>query len=342
MIPTNEVTFIIIVEINETKLLFNYCRSHRIGFGATILYHFVQQIRLMIQHAAFLLFGRAHLIVGTFFIIIVKILMVKIEQIKLMIADMIEKIRSALAHVHANNNHKNKNSNLSATSLVKSLHQISPLTKQLQFHYTHIIITLTHLNFDFVAPIFFAFMIITAPLNCILVYALIFNDVPSIAAIIVLAAVSQQVTGHFWIHLSLSKLNHQIISPLKSFRSLTTMIGYIIQLKVNNNNNPLQEQKEHSQKTMKLSLVVDLGSLTTTNKYSDYPTIRDRIQWHCFLCDYINNRSYGFTYHKFGRISMSSFVKVIVHLFTLSIISLPFCLKLIFVPHSTCFYIRKY
>ena len=226
--------------------------------------------------------------------------MIKLGQVKLMITDMIEEIKNvyAINHKHKNANNNNTSNQLT-NKLIRSLLKIRPLTKKLQFHYTQTIITITHMNISFVAPQFFAFMIVSAPLNCILVYALLFNNVPLISVVLILAAVIQEITCHFIIHLFFAKLNQRIMSPLKCFRSLTTMVDFILQRRLQSD-----QYSEQQQKLVKF-LIGD------SNKYAGYLNIHDHIRWHCFVCDYINKRSYGFTYNKFGKISMSSFVKVI-------------------------------
>ena len=224
--------------------------------------------------------------------------MVKLEQIELMITHMIEEIN---ASVNTNNKYTNHNSNNSSNlltnRLIRSFQKIRPLWKQLQFHYTHTIVIITYLNSDFIAPQFFAFMIISAPLNCILVYSLLFKDIPTISVVLILAAVIQEISCHFVIHLFLAKLNQRIMSPLKCFRSLTIMIDSI-----------LGQQSDN--KSLKFLLLFGIG-VGGLNKYGRYVNIHNHIQWHCFLCNYINKRKYGFTYNKFGTISMGTFVKVI-------------------------------
>ena len=143
----------------------------------------VFELRLFILYFALLIFARSHLLIGTIYIVTVKIFCIKLDQI----------IRI-----------KFKKSNLSQT------------LNQYQNYYIKTLKQILQINIFF-GKSFLAFMCITFPLNCFLVTSLIFGNIPAFPAFFILTLSLQQISCHFGVHFLFAHLNKKINAPIKCF-----------------------------------------------------------------------------------------------------------------------------
>ena len=314
-------TFIIVTQIWEPFLLYEYDPETFFTPIGLLMLVFME-IRLVLLYSGILLFARAHVLMGIFFIVLLKMLMIKLNMIKSNINNNITMRATTIRRKHKQyrpNQHEQPK---------KSILEQSNILDHFQVEYIETFVTISKMN-NYIGRAFFALILITAPLNCELMYSFLFNQIPPGKQMFVFGVCAQQLMFHFWMHYLFAKVNHTITSPMKYFRHSMIMMEcydrmgrcmhthhhyhHHKQKKYNNNNNKKKQQQQQHNNNKRLTI----STLTNDNKRYHHHCPQKQyyyyqmIKRHNFLVIFTGkSKKYGFTYNSFGRISMASFLKV--------------------------------
>ncbi len=178
-------------------------------------YLLLLELRLAVLYLALFTFARSHLLVGTFYIVTVKLFLVKLEQVETYISAIGNQQQQPSDDSALKERRKSSitNNNKLKSILLANYLQLSTA----QEHYITTLRMITQMN-GFFGKSFFAFLAATIPLNCLLVSSLIFSHgVPPFAALFVVTIALQESACHLFIHLLVAHLNKRIQAPVQAF-----------------------------------------------------------------------------------------------------------------------------
>lgn len=201
--------FVLFSQLYEVNLLLESLNAE--STLLKLIYVAILECRLAVLYLALFVFARSHLLVGTFYIVAVKLFLVKLDQVETYIAAINHQPNEkALA--------ERRKSSISKEGKFKSVllanhHQLTTA----QEHYISTLRMISRMN-GFFGKSFFAFLAATIPLNCLLVSTLIFTSgVSPFAAFFVVVIAMQESACHLFIHLLVAHLNKRILAPVKIF-----------------------------------------------------------------------------------------------------------------------------
>lgn len=203
--------FVLFSQLYEVHLLLMHLKTEtslvKVG------YLLLLELRLTVLYLALFTFARSHLLVGSFYIVTVKLFLLKLEQVETYISEIGRQQQpnddGALK--------ERRKSSITNNNKLKSILLANYLQLSLaQEHYITTLKMITRMN-SFFGKSFFAFLAATIPLNCLLVSSLIFSHVPPFAALFVVTIALQESACHLFIHLLVAHLNKRILAPVQTF-----------------------------------------------------------------------------------------------------------------------------